>query len=129
MDRKIVHTPQAPAAVGTYSQAIISGGLVYTSGQIPIDPGTGKLIEGSFSGRVDQVLKNLNAILVSAGSDLTCAIKLTVYLTDLENFSTLNEVFLKRFAGMDPPARSTVQVSALPLGTDVEIDCIASTPK
>ena len=125
MDRKIIHTPKAPKAVGTYNQAVVSGNFVFTSGQIAIDPGTGKLIEGSFSDRVDQILKNLNAILVAAGSDLTKSIRLTVFLTDMKNFSELNEVFLKRFEGMDPPARSTVEVCALPLGTDVEIDCVA----
>lgn len=125
MNRRVIHTPQAPAAVGTYNQAIVSGGFVFTSGQIAIDPLTGNLIEGSFAERVDQILKNLNAILVTAGSDLTKAMKLTVYLTDLKQFATLNEVFLQRFEGIEPPARSTVQVSALPLGTDVEIDCIA----
>jgi len=125
MDRRVIHTPLAPAAVGTYNQAVVYGGMVYTAGQIALDPATNQLIEGSFSDRVDQILKNLNAILIAGGSDLTKAVKLNVFLTDLGQFSELNEVFLKRFSDFDPPARSTVEVSALPLGTDVEIDCIA----
>ncbi|NOZ03447.1 MAG: RidA family protein [FCB group bacterium] len=126
MERRIIHTPLAPEAIGPYNQAVVSGGLVFTAGQIPLDPKTGKLINGDFKRQVDQVLHNLNAILSAAGSDLSKAVKLTVFLTDLGQFALLNEVFSERFSGSEYPARSVVEVSALPLGAAVEIECVAA---
>lgn len=122
--RTIIHTDQAPAAVGPYSQGVCCGELIFTAGQIPLDPATGKLVDGPFEEQVDQVLRNLSGILTAGGSDLDHVIKFTVFLTDLGNFSTLNKVFAKYFAG-SPPARSAVQVAALPLGAEVEIEAIA----
>lgn len=126
MDRKVIHTSLAPPAIGTYNQAIVSHGLIFTSGQIPLNPQTGELIDGDFKERVDRVLHNINAVLSACGSDLSKVIKFTVFLTDLSRFSELNEVFLARFSGLEPPARSAVEVSALPMGTDVEIECVAT---
>lgn len=123
-DKFVVRTETAPKAVGPYSQAIVAGDLIFTAGQIPLDPSTGKLVKGDFKERVRQVLKNINQILISAGSCLDCAVKLTVFLTDLSRFGELNEVFGELFQD-DPPARSAVEVSQLPLGADLEIECIA----
>lgn len=125
MERKIIRTAQAPAAIGPYNQAVVSNGFIFTAGQIPLDPATMQLVDGSFKQRVQRVLQNLNAVLSVAGSDLSQAVKLTVFLTDLGKFSEVNEVFSECFDDLEPPARSAVQVAALPLGTDVEIECIA----
>ncbi|MDP6966236.1 MAG: RidA family protein [Candidatus Marinimicrobia bacterium] len=125
MSRSIIRTESAPKAVGTYSQGVAIDDLIFTAGQIPLDPATGKIIEGEFKERVHQVLKNLNGVLSSAGSSLDSAVKLTVFLTDMSRFTELNEAFSEVFS-KDPPARSAVEVSALPLGTDVEIECIAT---
>lgn len=122
--RTIIHTDKAPEAIGPYSQAVCCGDLIFTAGQIPLDPATGKLVEGPFEEQVEQVLRNLSGILSAGGSGLDQVIKFTVYLTDLGNFGTLNQVFAKYFAE-DPPARSAVQVTALPLGAEVEIEAIA----
>lgn len=124
MSRSIIRTELAPKAVGTYSQGVAAENLIFTAGQIPLDPATGKIVDGNFKERVHQVLKNLNGVLSSAGSSLGGAVKLTVFLTDLSRFAELNEAFSEVFSD-DPPARSALQVSALPLGTDVEIECIA----
>jgi len=123
-NRFIIRTATAPEAVGPYSQAVVSGDLIFTAGQIPINPASGKIVEGNFKERVRQVLKNIDNILISAGSGLDRALKLTVFLTDLSKFGELNDVFSELFQE-DPPARSAVQVSQLPLGVDIEIDCIA----
>ncbi len=125
MDRKVIHTSQAPAAIGPYNQAIMANGFIFSAGQIPLDPATGKLVEGDFKVRVHRVLQNLNAVLSAAGSDLSRVVKFTVFLTDLSNFAVVNEVFSECFKDLEPPARSAVQVAALPLGCDVEIECIA----
>ncbi|MEE9464336.1 MAG: RidA family protein [Candidatus Neomarinimicrobiota bacterium] len=122
--RTVVRTEQAPAAIGPYSQGICSGNLIFTAGQIPIDPATGKLIEGSFEDQVHRVLRNLEGVLTAAGSSLNQVVKFTVFVTDLGNFSLLNQVFAQYFQE-DPPARSAVQVSALPLGAEVEIEAVA----
>lgn len=122
--RFVVRTESAPKAVGPYSQAVVSNGFIFTAGQIPVDPSTGELVGGSFKDRVRRVLKNLNAVLSGAGSCLDCAVKITVFMTDLSRFGELNEVFGELFL-TDPPARSAVQVSQLPLGADLEIECIA----
>ena len=122
--RTIIHTDKAPAAVGPYSQGVCCGELIFTAGQIPLDPASGQLVDGPFEEQVYQVLRNLSGILSTGGSDLNHVLKFTVYLTDLGNFPVLNQVFEKYFA-QDPPARSAVQVAALPLGAEVEIEAIA----
>ena len=122
--RTIIHTDKAPEAIGPYSQGVCCGELIFTAGQIPLDPSTGKLVDGPFEGQVEQVLRNLSGILSAGGSDLDHVLKFTVFLTDLSNFSTLNKVFAKYFAD-NPPARSAVQVAALPLGAEVEIEAVA----
>ena len=125
MDRFVIQTPDAPQAIGTYSQGIKSGNLVFTSGQIPLNPASGKLINNDFKSEITQVLINLNAVLNGGGSSLKNAIKLTVYLTDLSNFSQVNEVF-KEYFPENPPARSAVQVSALPMNARIEIEAVGS---
>ncbi len=122
--RTVIHTENAPEAVGPYSQGICCENLIFTAGQLPIDPATGKLIKGSFDDQVMQVLHNLSAVLATGGSSLDDVLKFTVFVTDLGNFATLNEVFGRYFKD-DPPARSAVQVTALPLGAEVEIEAIA----
>jgi len=122
--RTIIHTDKAPKALGSYSQGVCCGELIFTAGQIPLDPASGQLVGGPFDEQVEQVLRNLSGILTAAGSDLDHVIKFTVYLTDLSNFPVLNQVFAKHFA-QDPPARSAVQVAALPLGAEVEIEAVA----
>jgi len=122
---KIIKTSNAPAAIGPYSQGMEHNDLVFTSGQIPLNPNTGKLVEGDFKKEVVQVLDNIDAVLKEGGSSLDKAIKLTVFVTDLRKFSELNEVFESVF-GENPPARSALQVSALPLGVRVEIEAIGT---
>ena len=123
-ERNIIRTENAPSAVGTYSQGISTDNIIFTAGQIPLDPSTGEVIEGDFKDRVRRVLLNIDGILIEVGSSLSNAVKLTVFLTDLTRFSELNEVFLEFFE-KDPPARSALEVSKLPLGVDVEIECVA----
>jgi len=124
VERTVIKTENAPSAVGTYSQGISTDNIIFTAGQIPLDPSTGEVIEGDFKTRVRRVLLNIDGILVEAGSSLSNAVKLTVFMTDLSRFSELNEVFLEFFEE-DPPARSALEVSKLPLGVDVEIECMA----
>ena len=125
MGNIVIETSDAPEAIGTYSQGIKSGNLVFTSGQIPLNPETGELINGDFKMEISQVLTNLNAVLKSGGSSLKKAIKLTVFLTDLSYFPQVNEVF-KKFFPENPPARSVVQVSALPMNAKIEIEAVGS---
>ena len=122
--RFVVRTESAPKAVGPYSQAVVVDNLIFTAGQIPLDPDTGKLIEGGFRDQVRQVLRNIEAILGDAESSLDRVVKMTVFLTDLSRFHELNEVFTELFSE-DPPARSAVEVSRLPLDSPIEIECIA----
>lgn len=122
--RKIIHTSQAPQAIGAYSQGVCWGNMVFTAGQIPLVPGTGQLAEGSFEDQVHQALRNISGILSAAGSSLDDVLKFTVYLTSLDDYEALNAVFDRYFTA-DPPARSVVQVAALPLGATVEIDAVA----
>ncbi len=123
LSRQIIATPNAPAAIGTYSQAVLAGSTLYISGQIPLNPETGALIEGSFEARVEQVFHNLAAIAEAANFALADAVKVTVFLTDLGRFGELNSVMARHFP--EPwPARAAVQVAALPRGTDVEVDAI-----
>ena len=123
--KKTVHSDKAPQAVGPYSQAILTGNLVFTSGQIAIDPGSGKFVEGGIREQVRQVMANLSAILKAAGTDLSKVIKATVFLNDINNFNEFNEVYGEYFSS-DPPARSAFQVAALPLDAMVEIEMIAT---
>ena len=126
MDRKIIYTKNAPGAIGYYSQAIVSNGLVYTAGQIPLNPKTNKLISNDFTKQVKQTLNNIESVLKAAGTDLNKSIKLTVFITNLSNYAELNTVFKEWFTDVDPPARSVVEVSALPKEVLIEIDCIAT---
>lgn len=121
---EIVSTKRAPAAIGPYSQAIIAGSLVYTAGQIPIDPETGELTGSEITLQTEQVIKNLTAILGAAGSGIEKAVKTTCFLKDIRDFAAFNAVYEKYFTGK--PARSCVEVSALPKGALVEIEVIAS---
>ena len=123
MGKVVIHTTEAPKAIGTYSQGIKSDNFVFTSGQIPINPQSGELIKGDFKSEVKQVLINLNGVLKGGGSSLQQAIKLTVFLTDLSHFAQVNEIFDEFFPD-NPPARSAVQVSALPMNARIEIDAV-----
>ena len=121
---EIIATDGAPKAIGPYSQAIKSGKVLYTSGQIGLDPATGNLVEGDFAAQANRVFENLKAVLAAAGANFSNVVKATVYLTDLANFTTLNEIYASYF-GDTKPARSTVGVAQLPKGALVEIDLIA----
>ncbi len=121
--REIVHTDKAPKAVGPYSQAVRAGNFVFTAGQIPLDPGSGKLVEGGIKEQTLRVLENLRAILTASGTDFSMVVKTTVFLDDLKNFALFNQVYSEYFP-KDPPARSTFQVGGLPLGAKVEIEMV-----
>ena len=125
--RQIIHTDDAPKAVGPYSQAVKTGNLVFTAGQIGLDPDTGKLVEGGIGDQARQVMENLKAVLAGAGADLSRVVKATVFLADIADFAAFNSVYAEYFTS-DPPARSAFQVGALPLGARVEIEMIAETP-
>ena len=124
-----VHSESAPAPVGPYSQAVAHAGLVFASGQIPLDPRTGKLVPGEIEAQTERVIANLSAVLAAAGSSLARVVKTTVYVTDLALFARINSVYARHFTGRVPPARATVQVAALPLGAAIEIDAIAITDR
>jgi len=119
-----VATSDAPQAIGPYSQAIKANGLVFLSGQTPLDPATGSLVEGTFADQAHQVFRNLQAVLKEAGTGFDKVVKATVYVTDLANFQTLNAIYAGYF-GDHKPARTTIQAAALPKGAIVEIDLIA----
>lgn len=121
---EIIATDAAPKAIGPYSQAIKSGKVLYTSGQIALDPATGNLVEGDFAAQAHRVFENMKAVLAAASANFSNVVKATVYLTDLANFTTLNEIYASYF-GDTKPARSTVGVAQLPKGGLVEIDLIA----
>lgn len=123
MTRTVIATPHAPGAVGPYSQAIRSGNLVFTAGQIGLDPATGKLVEG-LENQAEQVLANLSAVLAAAGSSLDQAVKTTIFLADMADFAQVNAIYARAFS-VTPPARSTIQAAGLPLGALVEIEVIA----
>ncbi len=124
--RNIISTNKAPAAIGTYSQAVESNGFLFTSGQVGIDPETSEMVEGGIETQAIRVLNNIYAILSESGLDKTSIIKLTVFLKDLNDFSTVNNTFKEFFGHNEFPARTTVEVSELPLGALIEIDCIAA---
>lgn len=123
--KNIIRTDAAPAAIGPYNQAVEINGMIYTAGQIPLDPKTGKLVESSFADRVYQVMQNLEAILEAGGSDFSKVIKTNIYVTDLGQYAELNRIYAEFFPGDYAPARAAVEVAGLPLGTDVEIEMVA----
>lgn len=124
MMKKQIATDKAPAALGPYSQAIASNGLLFASGQVPIVPATGELAEGGIEAQAKQVFENLRQVLAAVGTDFSKVVKTTVFLTDLANFATVNEIYAGYF--VEPyPARSCVQVAALPKGSLVEVELIA----
>jgi 2-iminobutanoate/2-iminopropanoate deaminase len=122
---RTVHTNEAPAAIGPYSQGVIAGNLLFTAGQIAIDPATGQVVAGDVTVQTERVLHNLAAVLASAGASWTDVVKTTVYLQDMADFPKVNEVY-GRMIGDARPARSTVQVAGLPRGVLVEIDAVAT---
>ena len=124
MNKEIVSTENAPGAIGPYSQAIKAGGMVYCSGQIPIDPATGNFVSDVVSEQTEQVLKNLSEVLKAAGTSLDNVVKTTVFLADMNDFTEMNEVY-SQFFDDNKPARATVQAARLPRDAKVEIDCIA----
>jgi 2-iminobutanoate/2-iminopropanoate deaminase len=124
MSKEVVQTPNAPSAIGPYSQAIIANGFVYTAGQLGVVPSTGKLIEGDVKAQTRQALENLTAILSAAGTSLGNAVKTTVFLANMDDFAAMNSVYAEYFIS-NPPARSTIQVAKLPLAGLVEIEVVA----
>ena len=125
MNREIIQTDQAPAAIGTYSQAVKTGNLVFLSGQIPLDPATGQMVIGDIDAEIRRVFDNLGAVAAAAGGTLDNAAKVNVYLTDLTYFGKVNEVMASYFQ-QPYPARAAVQVAALPRGARVEVECVLS---
>ncbi|MCA9576414.1 MAG: RidA family protein [Polyangiales bacterium] len=128
MSLKAISTPGAPAAIGPYSQAIAANGFLFCSGQLPMDPTTGELIVDDIAAATRRVMDNIVAILHAAGTDLSRAVKATVYCTDLAEYATINSVYATYFDGLVPPARVAVQVAALPKGAKVEIELVALLP-
>ena len=125
MMREAVKAAGAPAAIGPYSQAVRAGGFLFCSGQIPLDPSTGKIVEGGIEEQTERVLSNLEAVLIAGGANRRSVVKTTVYLVDLVDFPAMNGIYGKFFPE-DPPARATVQVVKLPAGARVEIDAVAT---
>ena len=125
LKREIISTQHAPAAVGPYSQAVRIGDLIYTAGQIPLAPETGRLVEGGIEAQTVQVMENLQIVLEAAWSTLSNVVKATIFVTNLKDFAIVNAVY-GGFFEKNPPARSTVQVAALPLGANIEIEVVAA---
>ena len=123
MTISVVNTDQAPAAIGPYSQAVVAGNMLFVSGQIPLDPSTGETVDGDISGQTKRVLENLKAVIEAAGSRMSHVVKVTIYLTDMKQFSVVNEIYGSYFSA-PYPARACVQVSELPKGVQVEMDAI-----
>ncbi|HUS05578.1 MAG TPA: RidA family protein [Bryobacteraceae bacterium] len=123
--KQIVTTKNAPSAIGPYSQAVVHNGIVYLSGQIPLNPESGKLVEGDIAAQTERVLQNLKAVLEAAGSSMDNVLKTTVFLKDMASFPAMNEVYGRHFA-VNPPARSTVEAARLPRDVQVEIEAIAA---
>lgn len=128
MDKRVINTKLAPAAIGPYSQAIRAGQFVFCSGQIPLDPTTGELVSGDVAGQTHRVLLNLKAVLEEAGTSLGRVVKTTVYLRDMNDFQEMNAAYAEYFKE-SPPARATVQVARLPKNVAVEIDAVAIVEK
>ena len=126
MPKEIISTDNAPQAIGPYSQAVKTANLIFISGQIPLDPKTGDIVDGSIEDQANQVLDNIKSICEAAGHGLEDIVKITIFLTDLGNFATVNEV-MKNYFKEPYPARATVEISGLPLGVNVEIEAIVST--
>ncbi len=124
--RKEVRTEAAPRPVGPYSQAVVTRGFVFASGQVPLDPATGALVSGEIEVQTDRVIENLRAVLEAAGSSLDRVVRTTVYLADLGLFARMNEVYARHFRTDPKPARSTIQAARLPLGAAIEIDAIGA---
>jgi 2-iminobutanoate/2-iminopropanoate deaminase len=122
--RQVVTAPDAPKAMGAYSPAIKAGNLLFISGQIPVDPASGNLIQGDITAQAEQVMKNLTALLLAAGASFTNVVRTTVYLADMNDFAAMNEVY-SRYIIDPPPARATVQVARLPRDVKIEVDAIA----
>jgi 2-iminobutanoate/2-iminopropanoate deaminase len=122
--RQVIATPSAPKAIGPYSQAIRAAGLLYLSGQVPLDPATGQMVEGDMAKQTARVLDNLKAVLEAAGSSLERVVKTTVYLKDMNDFPAMNEAY-KAYFPNDPPARSTIEAARLPRDARIEMDLIA----
>ncbi|MBL8149742.1 MAG: RidA family protein [Blastocatellia bacterium] len=125
MQKAVVSTDKAPKAIGPYSQAIAVGEFIFLSGQVALDPATGELIQGTVAEQAEQALKNLKAVVEAAGSSLEKIVKTTIYLIDMSDFSTVNEVYATFFQ-QEPPARATVAVSGLPRGAKIEIEAVAT---
>ena len=127
MQKTVISTPLGPPAIGPYSQAVRAGNLVFVSGQIPLDPSTGKLIEDrSITAQTRRSLQNLQGVLAAAGMSTSDVVKVTIYLDDIENFKEVNDLYAEFFQSA-LPARAVVEVAALPLGVGIEVDCIAVT--
>ncbi len=126
MNPKVISTDHAPKAIGPYSQAVVSNGFAFLSGQIPLDPATGQLVDGDVQAQTERVLENLKSVLEAAGCTLASVVKTTVYLKDMNEFSKMNDIYARYFA-VNPPARATVEAARLPRDVRVEIDCIAAT--
>jgi len=124
LNKKIIHTEKAPAAVGPYSQAVSTESLVFVSGQIAIDPSSGKLVTGDIKAQTRQVLKNLSEVLLAAGSSLEKVVKTSVFITNMDEFGAVNEVYSEFFT-TDPPGRACVEITRLPKGANVEIEAVA----
>lgn len=124
MSKKIINTKEAPAAIGPYSQAVTGAGLIFVSGQIPLDPETGEISGGNIKEQTDRVMKNLDAVITAGGSDLSKVLKTTIYLASMDDFPIVNDIYGSYFDN-NPPARATVEVSRLPKGVLVEIDAVA----
>ncbi len=125
MTKQTVHTDKAPKAIGPYSQAIVHNGIAYLSGQIPLDPASGQVVEGGIAEQTERVMRNLEAVLAASGSSFKEVLKTTVFLADMAEFPKMNEVYAMYFPE-NPPARATVQAAGLPRGVRVEIECVAA---
>ncbi len=128
MSNKTIATTNAPAAIGPYSQAVIAGPYLYTSGQIPLDPATGQVVQGDIAVQTRRVLENLKAVLAAAGLSMADVVKTTLFIRDMNQFSAINAVYGEYFP-TNPPARSTVEVSRLPLNVGIEIELVAYAPQ
>ncbi len=124
MDKNYITTDKAPAAIGPYSQAVKAGNLFYISGQIPLDPASGELVEGDIKEQTRRVLENITEIVLAAGGNLQCVVKTTVFIKNMDDFALMNEVYAEFFQN-NPPARACVEVSRLPMNVDVEIEAVA----